>query len=121
MRIGANLNLPERLKFPERRIPTPFGKVGLPQKALLPRLRAIDLDERQRRAVVHAIAIDLTMIPALVPFVGDALAEFLEGMHASELRDIMTLEEFAAFTKAYDKISGPKTLGLLRTFLEQGR
>ncbi len=120
MKIGLDLNLPERLKFPERRIPTPFGKVGLPNKALLPRLRAIELDDRKQRAVVQAIAMDLALIPAAVPVVGDLLADFLESLHMSELRDILTPEEFSLYVRSYEKVSGPKTLGVLRTFMERG-
>ena len=40
--------------------------------------------------MLHAIAIDGSMVPGLIPFVGDVVADVVEDLHAAELRKILT-------------------------------
>ncbi|MBA7703877.1 hypothetical protein ES703_112674 [subsurface metagenome] len=98
--------------LPETRIPTPFGAVHLPEKKIeLPKFPAFD--EKSRDAMKHAIAIDLSMIPGLLPFVGDVIADVVEDLHAAELRKILTLEQYDRFL-IEDKVA-PAVIAMART------
>ena len=98
--------------LPETSIPTPFGKVSLPEHKIgLPQLPS--LDEKTRSAMKHAIAIDGSMIPGLIPYVGDVIADVVEDLHAAELRKILTSKEYDEFLKQ-DKIA-PATVAMART------
>ena len=98
--------------LPETRIPTPFGAVHLPEKKIeLPKLPAFD--EKSRDAMKHAIAIDLSMIPGLIPYVGDVVADVVEDLHAAELRKILTLEQYDRFL-IEDKVA-PAVIAMART------
>ena len=98
--------------LPETTVPTPFGSVHLPEyKIGLPRLPS--LDEKTRSAMKHAIAIDISMIPGLIPYVGDVIADVVEDLHAAELRKILTSKEYDEFLKQ-DKIA-PATIAMART------
>ena len=100
------------LTLPETRIPTPFGAVHLPEKKIeLPKLPS--LDEKSRDAMKHAIAIDLSMIPAMIPWVGDVVADVVEDLHGAELRKILTSKEYDEFLKQ-DKVA-PATIAMART------
>lgn len=103
--------------LPETRIPTPFGSVHLPEKKIEPP-RLPSLDEKNRKAMKHAIAIDLSMIPGMVPFVGDVVADIVEDLHAAELRKILTSKEYDEFLKQ-DKIA-PATIAMARTLTKGG-
>jgi len=97
--------------FPETTIPTPFGKVSLPEYKLgLPKLPS--LDEKSRSAMLHAIAIDGSMVPGMIPWVGDVVADVVEDLHAAELRKILTSEQYNEFLKQ-DKIA-PAIVAMMR-------
>jgi hypothetical protein len=97
--------------LPETTIPTPFGSVHLPKhKVKLP--KPPPLDEKSRNAMKHAIAMDLSMVPGLIPLVGDIISETVSDLHTAELRKILTLTEYDRFVK-YDKIN-PNTIALIR-------
>ncbi len=99
-------------KLPETIIPTPFGRVSLPEKKIeWPRLPSFN--EKTRNAMKHAIAIDGSMIPGLVPWVGDVVADIVEDLHAAELRKILTPKEYDRFL-IEDKIA-PATIAMART------
>lgn len=98
--------------LPETRIPTPFGTVHLPEKKIeLPKLPS--LDEKSRSAMGHAIGIDLSMIPGLIPFVGSIVSDVVEDLHGAELRKILTTKQYDEFLKQ-DKIA-PATIAMART------
>ena len=98
--------------LPSTTIPTPFGAVHLPEKKIeLPKLPAFD--EKSRDAMKHAIGIDLSMIPGLIPFVGDVVADIVEDLHAAELRKILTSKQYDEFLRQ-DKIA-PATIAMART------
>lgn len=98
--------------LPETRIPTPFGAVHLPEKKIeLPKFPT--LDEKSRAAMKHAIAIDLSMIPGLLPFVGDVIADVVEDLHAAELRKILTSKQYDRFL-IEDKVA-PAVIAMART------
>jgi len=91
-------------------IPTPFGKVALPELEIpLPHERPL-LDERRREALNHAIGSD---IGSLIPWVGDVL----EDLHGKELRKLLTPEELELYTEE-DK-TAPSTIALLKTFIKK--
>lgn len=97
--------------LPETTIPTPFGKVHLPEQKLgLPKLPPFD--EKSRRAMLHAIAIDASMVPGMIPWVGDVVADVVEDLHAAELRRILTSEQYDEFLKQ-DKVA-PATIAIMR-------
>lgn len=98
--------------LPETRVPTPFGDVHLPENKLgLPKMPS--LDERTRSAMKHAVAIDLSMIPGMIPWVGDVVADVVEDLHGAELRKILTSKEYDEFLKQ-DKVA-PATIAMMRT------
>lgn len=98
--------------LPETTIPTPFGKVSLPEHKIEPP-RLPSLDEKSRSAMKHAIAIDISMIPGLIPYLGDIVADVVEDLHAAELRKILTSKQYDEFLKQ-DKIA-PATIAMART------
>ena len=98
--------------LPEWRVPTPFGAVHLPEKKIEPP-KLPPFDEKTRRAMGHAIAIDVSMIPGLIPYLGDIVADLVEDLHAAELRKILTLKQYDEFLKQ-DKIA-PATIAMART------
>jgi len=62
--------------------------------------------------MLHAIAIDGSMVPGLIPVVGDVVADVVEDLHFAELRNILTMEQYDEFIKQ-DKIA-PATLAMMR-------
>ena len=98
--------------LPETTIPSPFGRVSLPEHKI-ERPRLPSFDEKSRSAMKHAIAIDLSMIPGLIPWVGDVVADVVEDLHAAELRKILTSKQYDEFLKQ-DKIA-PATIAMART------
>jgi len=97
--------------FPETTIPTPFGSVHLPEHKIgLPKLPSFD--EKSRAAMKHAIAIDGSMVPGLIPVVGDVVADVVEDLHFAELRKILTASQYDEFIKQ-DKIA-PATIAIMR-------
>lgn len=97
--------------LPETTIPTPFGRVSLPEKKIEPpRLPAFD--EKSKSAMKHAIGIDLSMIPGMIPWVGDIVADVVEDLHGAELRKILTSKEYDEFLRQ-DKIA-PATIAMAR-------
>ena len=98
--------------LPETTIPTPFGSVHLPEhKVRLPKLPPFD--EKSRNAMKHAVAIDGSMVPGLIPFVGDVVADVVEDLHAAELRKLLSPGEYDEFLKQ-DKVA-PATIAMVRT------
>ena len=98
--------------LPETTIPTPFGSVHLPEhKVRVPKLPPFD--EKSRSAMLHAVAIDGSMVPGLIPFVGDVVADVVEDLHAAELRKILSSSEYDRFIKE-DKVA-PATIAMVRT------
>jgi len=98
-------------RFPRMKVLTPFGSVYLPEhKVGLPKLPSFD--EKSRNAMKHAIAIDGSMVPGMVPWVGDVVADVIEDLHFAELRKILTPEQYDEFVKQ-DKIA-PATIAIMR-------
>jgi len=103
--------------LPETRIPTPFGAVHLPEKKIeLPKLPPFD--EKSREAMKHAIGIDLSMIPGMIPFVGDVVADVVEDLHGAELRKVLTTKQYDRFL-IEDKVA-PATIAMARTLTKGG-
>lgn len=99
------------LTLPSTTIPTPFGKVFLPDHKIgLPKLPSFD--EKSRSAMMHAIAIDGSMVPGMVPWVGDVVADIVEDLHVAELRKLLTPDQYNEFVKQ-DKIA-PATIAMMR-------
>lgn len=97
--------------FPETTIPTPFGSVHLPEHKLgLP--KPPPFDDKSRSAMLHAIAIDGAMVPAMIPWAGDVLSDIIEDLHFAELRRVLTPEQYNEFIKQ-DKIA-PAIIAMAR-------
>lgn len=97
--------------LPERSIPTPFGRVHLPEMELsLPKFPAFN--EKSRTAMGHALGIDLSMAIGGIPFIGDVAADVVEDLHVAELRRTLTPKEYDEFEK-HDKVS-PATIAVAR-------
>jgi len=104
-------------KFPRMRVPTPFGDVHLPEHKIgLPKLPSFD--EKSRAAMKHAIAIDGSMVPGIVPYIGDVVADVVEDLHFAELRKILTSDQYNEFVKQ-DKIA-PATIAMMRALTKGG-
>jgi len=97
--------------LPETRVPTPFGAVNLPKHKIgLPKMPR--LDKRTGSAMKHAVAMDLSMVPGLIPWVGDIISETVSDLHTAELRKVLTPKEYDRFVM-YDKIN-PNVIALMR-------
>ncbi len=97
--------------LPETTVPTPFGKVRLPEQQLgLP--KPPPFDAKSRSAMLHAIAIDGAMVPGLIPFVGDVVSDVVEDLHFAELRQILSSAQYDEFLKQ-DKVA-PAILAMAR-------
>ncbi|MBA7664493.1 hypothetical protein ES703_72554 [subsurface metagenome] len=97
--------------FPETTIPTPFGSVRLPEHKVEPP-KLPPFNEKSRGAMLHAIAIDGSMVPAMIPWVGDVVADIIEDLHFAELRKMLTTGQYDEFIKQ-DKIA-PATIAMTR-------
>lgn len=96
-------------------IPTPFGLVHVPFPRL-PSLEGPKIDERRSRALAHAVGEDLTTIVALVPLVGDIIADIVGDTHYAEEIKNLTPGEYAIFLE-HNKVA-PSTIAMLRAFSE---
>jgi len=97
--------------FPETKVLTPFGSVSLPEQKLgLP--KPPPLDAKSRGAMLHAVAIDGSMVPAMIPFAGNLIADVIEDLHFAELRKSLTTAEYDEFIKQ-DKVT-PATIAMAR-------
>jgi len=97
--------------LPSTTIPTPFGSVHLPEHKLgLP--KPPPFDEKSRAAMKHAVAIDGSMVPAMIPWVGDVVSDVVEDLHFAELRKLLTPNQYNEFIKQ-DKIA-PATIAMMR-------
>lgn len=97
--------------LPERKIPTPFGDVKMPSIGL-PELAIVDLDTQSREAIKAAVAIDLSFALALVPVVGDLVADAIEDTYGEKLKESLTDRQFTDYMRN-DKF-GPSTVAALR-------
>jgi len=98
-------------KFPRTRVATPFGEVHLPEyKVELFKLPS--LDEKSMSAMKHAIAIDASTLPAMIPWVGGVVADVVEDLHFAEIRKSLTERQYTEFIKQ-DKVS-PATIAMAR-------
>ena len=103
--------------LPETRIPTPFGAVHLPEKKIeLPKLPSFN--EKSREAMKHAIGIDLSLIPAMIPWLGDVVSDVVEDLHFAELRKSLTPKQYDEFINQ-DKIA-PAIIAMARTLTKGG-
>lgn len=102
--------------LPEFPIPTPFGKVSFPQPEAPPIKLQPELNDRRRQALGHSIGIDGTKVIALVPVVGDFIAESLGDLHRAEISRLLSPEESEALNK-YNKVSPFVSLAMLRAFI----
>jgi len=98
-----------------RELPTPFGKVNLPDIEF-PRRGLPQVDERRKKAVKHAVATDLTGILGLVPYVGGLVGGQLGDLHFAEMRKILTPQELNKYIEV-DKQIPSNGLALLYSFV----
>ena len=97
-----------------KELPTPFGRVSTPTIEIPP-LKAPKLEARHRKALAHALGVDLADIVGVIPYVGSTLADSLRRMHGEEIRKLLTSDEFDKYAK-WDK-TYPDVLALLRSRL----
>lgn len=107
-------SIQERLPvIPEQELNTPFGRINLPELSV-PKLLPEVMNSRRKEALKTAIAIDLSSVVGMIPVVGDVASDVIEDTYGAKLRQTLTEEEMALYSK-YDKL-GPSTLGLIRAF-----
>mgnify|MGYP001597078154 CR=1 FL=1 len=102
--------------FPSVKMPTPFGSITL-ARIEPPKLARPELDSRRRKAVKHAVAMDLTSVLGYIPWVGSLVGEQLSDLHYASMKDILTERELKDFTKA-DKEVPTNVLALLSSFIK---
>ena len=95
-----------------KELPTPFGRVSTPTIEIPP-LKAPKLEARHRKALGHALAVDLADIVGVIPYVGGTLADSLRRMHTEEIRKVLTPEEFDKYAR-WDK-TYPDVIALIRS------
>ena len=96
-------------------VPTPFGTVNLP-RVERPKMGFPQVDERRRKAVIHAFAADLSGVFSLIPYVGNLINEQLDDLHGAEIRRILTPEEYNRFERDDKKIPS-NGLAMLYSFV----
>ena len=101
----------------ERSFQSPFGGVVLPSVELPP-VQTLTLTKERRAAFGHTIGADLSGIIALVPVVGDFIADNIKTTHHEAIRKIMTPEEFNLFVKR-NKLAPLDTFALFRAYVEK--
>jgi len=94
-------------------VPTPFGKVKLPDLETPPIKVPSVPDKRGRKAIGHGLGEDLASVVGLIPWIGDVVEDALEDIHHAEIKKILTPAEYSRFAE-YNK-SLPTTLALART------
>jgi len=97
-----------------KELPTPFGKVETPSVEMPP-LKLPALEDRHKKALGHAIGVDLADIVGAIPYVGGVLADSLRRMHTEEIRKLLTPEEYNKYAK-WDR-TYPDVIALLRSRL----
>lgn len=98
-----------------KKVRTPFGEVETPSIELPP-LKRPKLESRHKKALAHAVAIDLADVVGIIPYVGSTLADSLRRMHGEEVRKILTPHrEYSKYAK-WDR-TYPDALALLRSRL----
>lgn len=99
--------------FEGPKIPTPFGgEIKLPDFETPPLELPKMPSDRQAKAIAHGLGEDATFVIALIPYVGDLVADTVVDMHHAEIKKILTPDEFSRFTE-YDK-GLPTSLALVR-------
>ena len=97
--------------FPKVDIPTPFGRVNLPQARPLVISRPT-IDGRRMKALKHAVGYDLAnIVIGFIPTVGDVIGEKIGDLHYYAMRQILTPEEVLKFEEMDRKI--PSNVGAL--------
>jgi len=99
------------LKGPE--VPTPFGRVKLPDLETPPLELPKMPDEHARKAIGHGLGEDAAQLIGLIPWIGDIVEDALEDMHHIEIKKILTADEYSRFAE-YNKAL-PTSLALART------
>lgn len=102
--------------LPEKRLPTPFGGISLPQMKPLVIDRP-ELDDRRRQAVKQAVGIDGTRVIGIIPYVGGIVGGQLAALHYKELRNILTPEELNKYADNNRRIP-TRTGSLLYSFIK---
>lgn len=96
-------------------MPTPFGKVTLPAMETPPLKLPGMPDDHGRKAIMHGVGEDLAQVFGVVPWIGSMVEDALEDMHHSEIRRMLTKEEYDTFSE-YNKAL-PTSIALARMFM----
>ena len=73
----------------------------------------VPVEQRKKEKLeIGAIAIDASMVPAMIPWVGDVVSDVIEDLHFAELRKSLTPSEYDDFIKQ-DKVA-PATIAMMR-------
>jgi len=79
----------------------------------LPPLKPPSLEDKHRKALLHAVGVDASDLIALIPYVGTTLADSIRAMHTREIRKLLTPEEYEKYMK-WDK-TYPDAIALIRS------
>lgn len=95
-------------------IKTPFGAIKLPDFETPPIELPTKPDEHAVKAIGHGLGVDLAGIIGLIPWIGDLVEDALQTLHETEIRKILTSEEYTHYTE-YNKAL-PSAAALARIF-----
>ena len=98
-----------------REVPTPFGRIKLPDLETPPLKLPKMPDAHARKAIGHGLGEDVAQIIGIIPYVGGIVEDILEDMHHVEIKKILTPDEYSKFAE-YNK-SFPTAVALARTLL----
>ena len=108
--------LGNKVIFPAKPLPTPFGKVYLPDIRTL-KMGLPQVDSRRKEAVRHAVGMDFTGVLGLIPYVGALVGGQIADLHFAEMRRLLTPSEMDKFIEA-DKRIPSNGVALLYSFVK---
>jgi len=85
------------------KIPTPFGGIQFPDLETPPLKVPKRPDEKGGKLIKHALGQDLAQVIALVPWVGDFIADTINDMHQREIVSLLGVGEYLKYAE-YDKV-----------------
>ena len=98
---------------------TPFGPIITPHLTL-PELSPPALDDRQRQAVKAAVAMDLAVLVAIIPVVGDIIGNAIQDTYRPQLQKLLAPSEAPGFNER-NKVSPSNTVALLQAIVKADR
>ena len=99
--------------LPSIKLPTPFGgTISTPPLETPPLKLPAMPDSHAAKAIGHGLGEDAAAIIGLIPWAGEIIEDALQDMHHSEIKKLLTSEEYSEFAE-YNKAL-PTSVALAR-------